>query len=167
MTTRADAIARARAHLHSGAFLGELGRRVAYRTESQNPGSGEALRAYLVDDLQPAFAALGGDGGAKAIVSANRARTRTVALPGDHARVVVRVHGGEPVTVDELLKKCGQPASVRSEESDTRAMGPNGGMIKIGTSITEYWTYDRGTQAKAVIVTIRDGKIRSIERDES
>ena len=59
MATRADAIARAREHLHSGAFLGELGRRVAYRTESQNPGSGEALRAYLVDDLQPAFAELG------------------------------------------------------------------------------------------------------------
>jgi acetylornithine deacetylase/succinyl-diaminopimelate desuccinylase-like protein len=58
MATRADAIARVREHLHSGAFLGELGRRVAYRTESQNPGSGEALRAYLVDDLQPAFAEL-------------------------------------------------------------------------------------------------------------
>ena len=58
MATRADAIARVREHLHSGAFLGELGRRVGYRTESQNPGSGEALRAYLVEDLQPAFAAL-------------------------------------------------------------------------------------------------------------
>ena len=58
MATRADAIARAREHLHSGTFLRELGRRVAYRTESQNPGSGEALRAYLVDDLQPAFAEL-------------------------------------------------------------------------------------------------------------
>ena len=49
---------RAREHLHSGAFLGELDRRVAYRTESQNPGSGEALRAYLEEDLQPAFAEL-------------------------------------------------------------------------------------------------------------
>ena len=58
MADRADAIARVREHLHSGAFLAELGRRVGYRTESQNPGSGEALRAYLVDDLQPAFAAL-------------------------------------------------------------------------------------------------------------
>ena len=58
MATRADAIARVREHLNSGAFLAELGRRVGYRTESQNPGSGEALRAYLVDDLQPAFAAL-------------------------------------------------------------------------------------------------------------
>ena len=59
MATRADAIASAREHLHSGAFLAELGRRVGYRTESQNPGSGEALRAYLVEDLQPAFAELG------------------------------------------------------------------------------------------------------------
>ena len=59
MADRADAIARVREHLHSGAFLAELGRRVAYRTESQNPGTGEALRAYLVENLQPAFAELG------------------------------------------------------------------------------------------------------------
>jgi hypothetical protein len=71
------------------------------------------------------------------------------------------------VTIDELVKKCGKPASVRSEEADLRAMGPNGGMIKIGTSVTEYWTYDRGTQAAPVIVKITDGKIRSIERDQS
>ena len=58
MADRADAIARVREHLNSGAFIAELDRRVGYRTESQNPGSGEALRAYLVDDLQPAFAAL-------------------------------------------------------------------------------------------------------------
>src|SRR6476469_4378089 len=58
MADRADAIARVREHFNSGAFLSELGRRVGYRTESQNPGSGAALRAYLVEDLQPAFAAL-------------------------------------------------------------------------------------------------------------
>ena len=58
MADRADAIARVREHLHSGAFLDELGRRVAYRTESQNAGTGEALRAYLVENLQPAFAEL-------------------------------------------------------------------------------------------------------------
>ena len=58
MATRADAIANARQQLHSGAFLNELNRRVAYRTESQNPSSGAALRAYLVDELQPAFSQL-------------------------------------------------------------------------------------------------------------
>ena len=59
MATRADAIAKAREHLHSGAFLGELGRRVGYRTESQNSSSEAALRAYLEDDLRPAFTELG------------------------------------------------------------------------------------------------------------
>src|SRR5262245_52737671 len=58
MADRAAAVARAREYLHSGAFLAELGRRVGYKTESQNPGREDALRAYLVEDLQPAFAAL-------------------------------------------------------------------------------------------------------------
>jgi acetylornithine deacetylase/succinyl-diaminopimelate desuccinylase-like protein len=56
--TRTDAIARAHRHLHSGDFIAELDRRVAYQTESQNPGQRDALRAYLVDELQPAFSGL-------------------------------------------------------------------------------------------------------------
>src|SRR5580700_1386117 len=56
--TRADAVARARQYLHSGAFLAELDRRVAFQTESQNPDRGDALRAYLEQDLQPAFSKL-------------------------------------------------------------------------------------------------------------
>jgi acetylornithine deacetylase/succinyl-diaminopimelate desuccinylase-like protein len=56
--TRTDAIARARQQLHSGEFLAELGRRVAYPTESQNPERPDALRAYLVEELQPAFTQL-------------------------------------------------------------------------------------------------------------
>ena len=46
MATRADAIANARQQLHSGAFLNELNRRVAYRTESQN--SSAALRCVPI-----------------------------------------------------------------------------------------------------------------------
>jgi acetylornithine deacetylase/succinyl-diaminopimelate desuccinylase-like protein len=56
--TRADAIARACTMLRSGEFLAELDRRVAYQTESQNPWKSDALRAYLTDDLQPAFKSL-------------------------------------------------------------------------------------------------------------
>jgi acetylornithine deacetylase/succinyl-diaminopimelate desuccinylase-like protein len=56
---RADAIAGARQQLHSGAFLAELGRRVAYPTESQNPERRDVLHAYLADELQPAFSQLG------------------------------------------------------------------------------------------------------------
>lgn len=54
--TRADAVAGARDMLRSGEFLGQLDRRVAYQTESQNPQKGDALRAYLTEELQPAFA---------------------------------------------------------------------------------------------------------------
>ena len=42
--------------LHSGELLAELDRRVSYQTESQNPERRDALRAYLADELQPAFA---------------------------------------------------------------------------------------------------------------
>jgi acetylornithine deacetylase/succinyl-diaminopimelate desuccinylase-like protein len=56
--TRTDAIARAHNMLRSGEFLSQLDRRVAYQTESQNPEKGEALRAYLTEELQPAFKSL-------------------------------------------------------------------------------------------------------------
>jgi acetylornithine deacetylase/succinyl-diaminopimelate desuccinylase-like protein len=56
--TRADAIARAQALISSGAFLKELDRRVAYKTESQNAERAGALRAYLEEEMKPAFAAL-------------------------------------------------------------------------------------------------------------
>jgi acetylornithine deacetylase/succinyl-diaminopimelate desuccinylase-like protein len=55
---RTDAIARARAQVQSGAFLRELERRVAYRTESQNAERASELRAYLEDELKPAFVEL-------------------------------------------------------------------------------------------------------------
>ena len=58
MATRADAIAKVRQHLLSGEFLEELDRRVAYQTESQNADHGDALRAYLVENLLPAFGEL-------------------------------------------------------------------------------------------------------------
>jgi hypothetical protein len=72
----------------------------------------------------------------------------------------------ESATVDELLKKCGEPSSVRSSESDVRALGPTGAMIKVGTVTTHEWTYDRGRQAAAIVVTIVGDKIRSMKRVE-
>jgi acetylornithine deacetylase/succinyl-diaminopimelate desuccinylase-like protein len=56
--TRTDAIARAHAQFQSGDFLADLGRRVAYRTESQSGGRERELRAYLEDEMTPALAAL-------------------------------------------------------------------------------------------------------------
>jgi acetylornithine deacetylase/succinyl-diaminopimelate desuccinylase-like protein len=57
--TRDGALAAAREHFDSGAFLRDLARRVAIRTESQNPASGAELQRYLADEIAPSLAALG------------------------------------------------------------------------------------------------------------
>src|SRR5438445_404146 len=44
--------------LHSGGFFAEFDRRVAYRTESQNPERRDVLRGYLEQELLPAFSQL-------------------------------------------------------------------------------------------------------------
>lgn len=59
MVSREAALAAAATHFDSGAFVRDLARRVAIRTESQNPASGPELRRYLVDELMPTLAALG------------------------------------------------------------------------------------------------------------
>ncbi len=57
--SRAAALQAAQAHFDSGAFVLDLARRVAIRTESQDPASGPALHAYLAQEIGPALAALG------------------------------------------------------------------------------------------------------------
>ena len=57
--TRTAALAAAAEHFDSGAFLRDLARRVAIRTESQNPASGPELKRYLADEMVPSLAALG------------------------------------------------------------------------------------------------------------
>ncbi len=57
--TREAAIAHALAHFDSGAFQRDVARRVAIPTESQNPERAPELRRYLVDEMTPAFEALG------------------------------------------------------------------------------------------------------------
>jgi acetylornithine deacetylase/succinyl-diaminopimelate desuccinylase-like protein len=56
--TRTDAIANAHQLIASGEFLKILDRRVGYKTESQNAGREEELRAYLEKEMRPAFAEL-------------------------------------------------------------------------------------------------------------
>ena len=59
--SREAALAAAVAHLDSGAFVHDLARRVAVRTESQEAGSLPALGAYLSDEIGPSLAELGFD----------------------------------------------------------------------------------------------------------
>ncbi len=69
------------------------------------------------------------------------------------------------MTVEELLEACGEPTDKSVEVIDV--YGPNAqgaGNIKRGTITVETWTYDRGSQAFAMVVTIEDGKIKKMER---
>ena len=59
MSTRAAALALAGAHFDDGHFFRDLARRVAIRTESQDPASAPALRAYVADEMATSLAALG------------------------------------------------------------------------------------------------------------
>jgi len=71
------------------------------------------------------------------------------------------------MTVEELLGACGEPTSKNVEIVDV--YGPNvhgGGNVKRGTVTVETWTYDRGSQAFAMVVTIEDGKIKKMGRAE-
>src|SRR3954454_24156055 len=56
---RQTALDRATEQFDSGAFLDTLARRVAYRTESADPGRGGDLREYLTAELVPAVERLG------------------------------------------------------------------------------------------------------------
>jgi len=69
------------------------------------------------------------------------------------------------MSVEELLEKCGAPTSKTVEEIDVYGPAVSGaGRVKRGTSTIEKWTYDRGSQASAMLVTIEDGKIKSMGR---
>lgn len=72
----------------------------------------------------------------------------------------------ESATVDELVRKCGEPASKRLVEEDVLVKNPDNTRRTVGTTVTEYWTYDRGSRSFRILVTIVDGRIRSIERAE-
>jgi hypothetical protein len=68
------------------------------------------------------------------------------------------------MSVPELLQKCGEPTSKTSETSDVKTRNANNGLVvKVGETTTETWTYDRGAN-RAMVVTIIDGRIKSIVR---
>ncbi len=70
------------------------------------------------------------------------------------------------MTVAQLLEKCGEPTTKSVREEDIFAKSAGGGTHRIGTATVETWTYDRGSQSFAMVVTIVDGKIKGMERGD-
>jgi hypothetical protein len=67
--------------------------------------------------------------------------------------------------VPELLEKCGEPAARTSTTEDVLVRNNNTGLMnKVGETVKEVWTYPRGTTAPPMVVTIVDGRIKTIER---
>jgi len=70
------------------------------------------------------------------------------------------------MSVPELNEKCGEPTSRTSKTEDVLARNNNVGlMTKVGETTVETWTYDRGANP-AMVVTIVDGHIKSIDRQK-
>jgi hypothetical protein len=68
------------------------------------------------------------------------------------------------MSVAELSTKCGAPSSHESETQDVLVRNKNNGLMrKVGETLIETWTYDRGSHAAAMVVKIVDGRIKSIE----
>lgn len=71
-----------------------------------------------------------------------------------------------PLSVAELIQKCGQPSSKQTSAEDVRTRVAGGGTEKVGTTTREVWRYDRGSGSFPMIVTIVDGVIESLTRGE-
>jgi len=69
------------------------------------------------------------------------------------------------MTLGEISSKCGEPASRTSRTEDVHVRNRNTGlMMKTGQTRTETLTWNRGPRAAAMVVTVVDGEVRSIER---
>ena len=87
-----------------------------------------------------------------------------LAAPADETFRCGKWIASSAMTVAELSEKCGEPTSRTTRTEDVMARNHNVNlMVKVGETTTEIWTYDRGANP-AMIVTIIDGRIKSIER---
>jgi hypothetical protein len=69
----------------------------------------------------------------------------------------------DELSVAELKAKCGEPKSKDSETVEVRGKAGTGSVAR-GTTTIEHWTYEFTSGASRYLVTIVDGKIKSIER---
>ena len=71
----------------------------------------------------------------------------------------------ESVTLDELVKKCGEPLSRDVTKDDIYITNVNGMRVKTGNfTVTERWIYQQTPGKLPMAVVIVDGKIVSLTR---
>jgi hypothetical protein len=72
----------------------------------------------------------------------------------------------ESLSTFELRQKCGEPTSKEVKTEEVRGRTASGSSVSRGTVTTEKWTYQRSSGSFVMVVTIVDGKIKSIQRAE-
>jgi hypothetical protein len=66
----------------------------------------------------------------------------------------------------EVLQKCGEPQQKEETKQDVLGKNAFGNPIKLGVQTIERWYYKPGPGSLPMLVTIVDGKIKSLERTE-
>lgn len=71
------------------------------------------------------------------------------------------------LALEELRAKCGEPTSRESNTQDVIVRNRNTGlMVKVGETTVQSWIYEREAHAAPMVVTIVDGRIKSIDRQK-
>lgn len=72
----------------------------------------------------------------------------------------------EESSVAEIAQKCGEPQEKEVTEQDVLARNSAGYSRKLGVQIIERWYYQPTPGTLKMLVTIVDGKVKSIARAE-
>ncbi|MGH8186865.1 MAG: DUF2845 domain-containing protein, partial [Steroidobacteraceae bacterium] len=72
----------------------------------------------------------------------------------------------EDTSPDEIAAKCGEPQEKEVKTEDVLGINALGNPIKLGVSTTERWYYKRSPGSLTMVVTVLDGKTKTIERAE-
>lgn len=64
----------------------------------------------------------------------------------------------------EIAEKCGEPQSKEVTEQDVLGKNAAGYPIKLGVQTIERWYYKLSAGSLPMLVTIVDGKVKSLER---
>lgn len=159
--SRESAIARARRYLDEGAFVTDLARRVAIRSESQDPRGADELRRYLSAEMQPSLERLGfrcrrleNPAGAGPLLFAERME--------DPAALTVLTYGhGDVIRGQEAQWREGLEPWVLQQEGDRlygRGTADNKGQHTINLAALEVVLAERGRLGFNVKVLIETGE---------
>jgi hypothetical protein len=69
----------------------------------------------------------------------------------------------EGMPAAEIRSRCGEPTSVDRVEEPVFARRPDGTTYPVGTSVKEYWLYDRGARNFPARLTVVEGVAEKIE----